>query len=326
MTQHEEMVAAKRDRAAVVRNAAAGRIRAHNARQERQLRGEFPLQKGEPEPKVLQDLQRLYFASSSCVLSDASEELAPGCSEAIKNKVRDVIQKHVHVTDEQKATLISRFNERICVNGALYACGSCGIRDPSAPVFNNVAVGDLPNMFRFEDSELDKLGELDILIAPCEAGQEPCLRRINLWEIKSFYPRTRKPGGHLFHLHAELVEEDPRANGGARVRLCAACETQARAPSGSAQAPVGSLAAGWDAGRLDRVQGLELPSATEQLLLSEVRMYSVVLKVTAEGTQGRSSLRGHMISFIQVVPPPPQPCLAACIASFLNSTVCRVAS
>ena len=120
---------------------------------------------------------------------------------------------------------------------------------------------------------------------------------------------------HRWHLHPNLVEEVLDDTGevvDAEARLCSTCEAAARSPTGSltvdavrALRPRRSLMGGVDFGGMDKLGMDETPSAVEQMMLADERLYGVLVKVVPDSQGGGRSqegvykFSGSMVAFMQ---------------------------
>ena len=99
-----------------------------------------------------------------------------------------------------------------------------------------------------------------------------------------------------FHLHPELIARKDEAD--ASFFVCQTCANAMK--KHNSKAPSQSISAGRDYGLFSRID-IEEPNALEEMLLAEVRTYSVVAKVhvpNAKRTAAtRHVLKGHMIGF-----------------------------
>lgn len=119
-------------------------------------------------------------------------------------------------------------------------------------------------------------------------------RQVCTGRLKSYYITTN--GAHL-HLHPELVGQHD--DGEDYMNLCKTC---ARATiKGEDTAPPQTIAAGRDFGLFSRID-VDTPNAMEEMILANVRTYSLVAKVHITNTRTtaatRSLLHGHMIAFV----------------------------
>ena len=187
------------------------------------------------------------------------------------------IDRSMRVSDALKGQLLREWGGadggRMAHQLPLCACASCGIRDPTLS-YERHAVDDLPECFRVgavQSARRAALGPVDLLVGGDEPGAPPpTWRRTELRPIISCYEDN---AGAEYHLHPELVDEDE--DGHATAFLCQHCGDQ----SARGIAPKMSIAAGIDFGLLSRVPALEALTDAEQMLLSSVRLYHIIVKV-----------------------------------------------
>ena len=229
--------------------------------------------------------------------------------EAWVERMIKVIDDHVHVSLEEQAKIYEKAQAKLSVEAVLPACASCG-RKMCDEGYLELDVRALPSVFRLTDEQRqqrEELGTLDVLelsdgdphLRLEHIGERvaPVTRTVDLCEMVSCYELD----DDLYHLHPDLVHTGSVA-GEPRVWLCN-CQCAKVAAAGGECAPSRSLAAGVDFGRLD-VLGLPEPSAIEQLILSDVRLYALVQKVTMDGKNLsrdwlRETIKGHSIYFLQ---------------------------
>ena len=112
-------------------------------------------------------------------------------------------------------------------------------------------------------------------------------RGVDISVVVSSY--LHEASGSRFHLHPELVDE---SGGEPRVMLCHHCVDKVKPPKMS-------IANHIDYGVLSRIDfPLEQPSDLEVMLISNVRLYHMVIKVSSkQGRVGREILKGDLIYF-----------------------------
>lgn len=193
----------------------------------------------------------------------------------------DELCTHIHqsmrVSDALKGQLLGEWGGadggRMAHQLPLRACASCGIRDPNLS-YERRAVDDLPACFRVSAKQSARraaLGSVELLVGSDDPGApRPTSRRTELRPIISCY---EDGAGVEYHLHPELVDEDD--HGHASAFLCQHCCDQ----SAHGTAPKMSIAAGIDFGLQSRVPALDSLTDAEEMLLSSVRLYHVIVKV-----------------------------------------------
>ena len=220
----------------------------------------------------------------------------------------ELIDGGVRVSDERKAALYEEWRERMAPGAPLCSCASCGLRDPREKYEENL-VSKLPDVFRLNergsDKQRDKKREQNQRVRACRdalrdvqlyvqprAGDDPILRSVDASRIVSCYKDAKD---QLWYLHPELVDESTPDE--AKVFLCGSCLDKAKVETNESDPPNRSLADGVDYGWLARVPGLEPLSDLEAMLISDVRLYHTVVKVSA-----RSNTRSHSRSLALRIP------------------------
>ena len=208
----------------------------------------------------------------------------------IVDAVKADIDTYCRVTLDDQCRMVHDFGEHMNSGGCLAACASCGIRDPQKPANNICNIRALPtgHWLILDESGVAVLEAMPSVTLVDVDGIE---RHVDLRSVRSFWVSS---DGQYYHLHPELV--DICSDGECTVYLCAPCAAASKKPCGPA--PPNSIAGGLDYGVLSRI-GIEPLSSFEQLLLSDVRTYSITAKVHVPNgyAHARSLLRGHLISF-----------------------------
>tara|TARA_B110001452_G_C15070925_1_gene373773 strand:- start:9 stop:689 length:681 start_codon:yes stop_codon:yes gene_type:complete len=175
----------------------------------------------------------------------------------------------------------------------------CGLRDPEqhADYEPDVPLDNLPAWAELNAHECalrERLGTVKLIRSlrrnddgTVEAipGDEPS----DLRKITSTYEGSC---GKKYHLHPNLVNKDDGT-----VELCRACHRAVQ--ENHPLPPPLSIAAGVDFGSYLKLRLPEL-SELEQMLLSDIRMYKLLLKVAVlpdPKAPKRMQLRGHLIAF-----------------------------
>lgn len=182
----------------------------------------------------------------------------------------DLLSNDIAVSDKQKVELTQKWEKKMKSSQALYACASCGRRDPTF-TYTDVSVIALPAVFRLTTEQLElreRLGFLQMLdkygdmVGPDEG--------VDLRPLISCYQAS---DGFYYHLHPELVDSE-------MAKMCQHCSAVANKADAAAP-PKLSIAAGHDFGLLTRIKefAAEPLSEVERILLSDVRLYHVVVKV-----------------------------------------------
>jgi hypothetical protein len=177
------------------------------------------------------------------------------------------------LTDADIARCLEEFHKSINNAMTLPSCGACGIRCIGLECFS-VSLDDL---------ECLQLKEAQ-LVHHRSMG--------DYGAVSSIF--VRNDGVHFF-LHPEVVTE---GEGGSHfVSLCQECLSFTK----EGEIPPYSVASGLDFGDITRLPNdLSFPALThvEQILVSPVRIYSSIIKLTPSSSSG-SALKGHIISFRQ---------------------------
>lgn len=191
-----------------------------------------------------------------------------------------LIEEHMTVSDADKQRLIEEWTQRRMPHGkSCPACAGCGLRDPDLH-YDRIAVADLQTvLFQLTDEDIsrrEQLGWVTLLSPSVDADAAPSdtgTVRVDLRTVMSCWRRPEGEGGGWYHLHPELV--DTAQNGGSSAMMCDNC-VKANTTGCKYQY---SIAAGVDYGWLQRVHGLEPLRDMERMLLSETRLYHVVMQV-----------------------------------------------
>jgi hypothetical protein len=154
----------------------------------------------------------------------------------------------------------------------LLACAACGVRDYTCD-----PDVDFPLCSPTEFPEL-------------RLGAAALAKHDALGAYRAIADVWTAPSGDRYYLHPELVSVT--AAGDATMRLCAHCCQHLRAR----RVPPLSIASTVSFGCPGRLHGLPPLTRVEQLLISAVRIYALVVKLTP-GAGGQSALKGHVIAF-----------------------------
>ena len=233
-----------------------------------------------------------------------------------EGQVKQIIDKYVATSDVCIASCVEEARRRLDPHRPLHACASCGARHLGE--YHRVQVARLPNMFvmtKEQEHAYRSLGSVAFVEASGDDPHPPA----NADGLSSMQIFKRREAGlaslvscyecedRLYHLHRCLVAEpssDPGADDdeGPTVMLCSRCHTTSH--GNNETPPPFSLAKGYDFGNLSAMALPEL-SDVEKLLLSDVRLYGVVLKVVSPCSKENrpdawlhDKLKGHFISFL----------------------------
>jgi hypothetical protein len=223
----------------------------------------------------------------------ALDAVYPGLWAAVVNDIGD----HVKVSPERKAEIVRAAAERLGDGLKICTCAGCGIREVQSDNcgWETVLVKELPDCFKLTEEQLaarEALGvvpQIELLPDGAEGPEGPHQPgQIVHLDVRDFVTSYLSSDGARYHLHPKFV-----TTGDESCMFCKGClaGVNSRTPSKL------SVAGGTDFGsRLP----FEL-SVAEKVLLADVRLYSIVIKVSAPGLvdQQRSALRGHVISFMQ---------------------------
>ena len=258
------------------------------------------------DPESLLDL---YHRLNGHTISDALEyEPDESATEEEKEQWREhaleMIERHVAVSPQRTEDILRAYH----ADGAernLYACASCGRREASSARYHRYRLDELPPQFVMSDHMVatrESLGSLELL-----NDDGVSTRTVDMRQMASGYCDDGEGGdGRWYHLHSRLVDA-PGEQGCADCASAMFCETCSKAVgnagNGDDSTPAFSLARGVDFGTFEPL-GLTAPSALEQLVLSDVRPYGVVVKVAAAGSGEstpdawrRLKMHGHWIAF-----------------------------
>ena len=238
-------------------------------------------------------LQLAVLESSGHRLSDMSEFLptthsvnhagdaAPGVFDAVMN----TINTHCVVTPERKSEIVAAAAKRFGDRLNLCVCGACGIREVQSDVcgYTKQRLRDLPPAFKFTEAQRAEREAMGPIEQVSENGSLYSL------DGKSFVTCYVDPRGEIWHLYPHFVEDDTHT------WFCKTCTDALSKKSGSGASPL-SLAGGTDFSKM-------LPdfSLAEKLVLSDVRLFSIVVTVSHAGLAdaSREKIKGHIISFSQ---------------------------
>jgi len=219
------------------------------------------------------------LASLKCQLPTVAEEPAMGQRwegrDDVPERARALcaeIERYI-VRDEVVRERVREYQDAMHYGSGLLSCGCCGVRD-----WEGVGA--------YHKREVDTLAALQL-------SEEQRAEWEGLREFRAACSVFVSKSGKAFYLHRELVEEG--ASGVEIVQLCASCVKDIDA----GKQPDQSIAAGVDFGVARRL-GLPALSAVEKMLISRVRLYSLVVKLRAPdggGVATQCALSGHVISF-----------------------------
>ena len=222
---------------------------------------------------------------------------------------QELMQRAAHVTSADKVKLFQQWGNpdggHMFHGRPLGSCAACGIRDPSLE-YSRLALDQLPDGYsnmdavepHYPDSVATARKRRDALRnSSCllrERADSEATVEVHLSRLLSCYEHVES--GTLYHLHPELVDPPDALNGaieGHSVLFCEHCKRRAD------ESKVGalSIAAGIDYGWLQRIPELEPLTELETLLLSEIRLYHVVVKVTTKYSATGRVLKGDVIYF-----------------------------
>ena len=201
----------------------------------------------------------------------------------------------------ERFALMKRFFEtqRFGTDKRLPACGCCGIReaDPSLYHMDVGIVSDLDDL-QLSPEELDRYGD------PPEGERNPHLVEIvanekgdtRVIDTRDVYSCYKARSGKRYHIHPELVSMTD--NGKEVTDVCKKCMTSLA----KKKPPKFSIIGGVDFGNFRRL-GLEEPNVHEKAIISQIRKYIQVVKISLQRNgRGRrdftlNELRAHVILF-----------------------------
>lgn len=188
-------------------------------------------------------------------------------------RLQELLTGCVSVTEETKQQLLQEWaSGPMAHTKKLHSCAACGLRDPTVDYHTDIPVGDLPeDVFCLCPEQVaQRAGLGSIPMAFKRKGKEGVdWKDVDLTRLVSCYEAA---DGALFHLHPELVDST-----GAEpcVTFCDACFQAGL----KGKASDFSLAAGVDYSWLARVPELKPLTEPERMVLSEQRLYHIVMKV-----------------------------------------------
>ena len=198
--------------------------------------------------------------------------------------------------DELKGLLLKFREQHDFVGAELCACAACGIRDFVSEKFSpsRVRLVDVLTLaFDTEDmGRFARMTEAGAVLVPIDKSMTT--KEVHPWNALSFYYSNML--NLWFHVHPELVVIE---QGWEWVMLCPTCEKACRA----GEIPRNSIAHGVDFGWARRI-GLEEPNLWEQMILAQVRMYTVSVKIARGGQSNFTGQRhrGNAICFLHDAP------------------------
>jgi hypothetical protein len=200
------------------------------------------------------------------------------------------------VSEKDKARIVDAYHKAMPIMEDFHGCSACGVRDPRRST-TRYTFKNLPaeHCFMYDDGATERYEKFNAVTLELldEDDKTSSTRTIKLSKLISSFEHN----GIRFHFHPELVEKDVNKEPVA-VFLCSMCGRAATTEN--AKPPKMSVAGGVDYGSLARL-GIAFPSAAEELVLAEVRIYSLVNKVHLPHQPGlvtaRSALHGHTIAF-----------------------------
>jgi hypothetical protein len=199
------------------------------------------------------------------------------------------------------------FHEHSYTDVKLLSCGACGLREMEPEMkegnmknYKNVALSNL-SLLLYDDDANEKLQSLKskggVLITQEEGGAKVV---INPYEVISLYTSKVDPS-NTYHLHPELVRQDK--NGNEITMLCSSCYKKIIKQE---KIPQLSIANGVDFGYFKRIPELTEPNLHEQLVLSQFRLFQVILKVVPnfkyQQNYTRFDIKANAILFLQDAP------------------------
>ena len=201
-------------------------------------------------------------------------ELQPEFAQSVPDsELIALLDEAVAVSDETKEKCLADWEQRLGHSKALCACASCGMRDLNLKYYR-LTLSSLPTLFELRPEQQAEREALDHIELVHQDGSQGC--RMDLRRIVSCYNHE----GTWYHLHPELVDPPTDAQMEPTALFCQFCHDQAILDDVRAEAPKLSIANGLDLGWMARLSELEPLSELEQVLLSEQRLYHVVIKVT----------------------------------------------
>ena len=263
----------------------------------------------------------LELHSCSCSLISANSRrlrfFEQGSDEHMRtvDDVKADLTRYAHVDLETKVQCICDYVKQSRVE--MKVCGACGVRDPEESYTRSGALCELqPDHWLRPDA--DALARLNAmppfeLVKRNESGvlESVTVHRRDLHNLVEV-------NGQCFHCVPEALLE------GGCIDLCKCCSSKWSGASAAAQrrdyhsereafgpfvdlysknAPVNSIAAGFDYGRMSKLHELGIEtdvSVIERLVLGDARCHSVTYQVVAYGEQTRRQrLDGHTIIFPQ---------------------------
>ena len=193
-------------------------------------------------------------------------------------------------------------------------CGSCGIKSVHGKQGRNctvVPLDELPSVMCLSEEQAQEHLKLEAkgpILLPVDEEGNVCA--FHPWKLKSIYKSSTL--NKMFHLHPEFVHVSTNPSTGLSQELtvfCCSCSEwfSKHKKSPALTPPKNSIASGIDFGDYTRL-GLSQPSLVEMIVISRVRHFHNIVKITNNhSTNARSDftknqLRAHSINFRQDAP------------------------
>ena len=199
--------------------------------------------------------------------------------------------------DKEMYHLIKSFdNLHSYTDGNLYACGLCGLREIEVPDRISFQLKDLNTIewAHYSEEETNNLNEMisEGTVRIPISSEESC--EICPCKAKSYYLSQIFPGRY-YHVHPELVES---AGNHEYTRVCPTCK---KYPTKNEEKPPLSIANGIDFGSYHRIKEMVEPNLHEQLILSQIRLFQTIVRVSPNRGQrnySRHNIKANAIMFI----------------------------
>ena len=242
--------------------------------------------------------QMLYYLNSGYMRFDQHKEYSKRWQgEAVdERRMCEVMSNEVPSAEELQKLYVSFRETHDFVNSTLRACGTCGTRDFVSDKFRcyMVKLRNL-NLFAFSTQDMAKweaMRQAGDIVVPVDARMT--MRRVKPWKVMSCYESTRLRC--WFHVHPELVETRDEEE---YTRLCCCCRDSWL----EGKVPKNSIANGIDFGWARRL-GLTEPNLWEQMVLSQLRLFTMSVKVMTGGQANFTGQRhrGNAVCFVHDAP------------------------
>ena len=232
--------------------------------------------------------------------------------EALKEEI-----KEEQLTNDEMADITSRFLKCHSFTGEdMPSCGACGIRCFERHEQPRIRFEEFPLehplLRALKYTEGESVSILKVIRDPRSNVEIPVddswtTRTVQTWRVRSVFCENEPPNdgdistwndATFWHLHPELIHENEE--GLLCTTLCPICVGNLKKEEPTR--PPLSIAAGVDFGYYGRLDGVQLPSLLEQMILARCRLFFATLKITSNtygvvNSSCKNKLKCHAIIY-----------------------------